>query len=152
MVRPWKDGNYVTTSEIGNWSVFVSLGWRFVFAIIMKWDGREPHIVRCYHDSGKIKSCFSPTSSEVKVGNRQGLRVPGSKIGRPARGYSCVSALSPHMWRRRQTIDRWSWVRISRPPWKRFLKKSVFPHVKNLMNRSPWVPSCLLYTSPSPRD
>ena len=45
-----------------------------------------------------------------------------------------------HKWRRRQTMGRWSWVRISRPPWKRFLKKSVFPHVKNLMNHSPWVP------------
>ena len=45
-----------------------------------------------------------------------------------------------HKWRRRQTMGRWSWVRISRPPWKRFLKKSVFPHVKNLMNSSPWVP------------
>ena len=29
---------------------------------------------------------------------------------------------------------------ISRPPWKRFLKKSEFPHVKNLKNHSPWVP------------
>ena len=28
-------------------------------------------------------------------------------------------------------MGRWSWVRISRPPWKRFLKKSEFPHVKN---------------------
>ena len=31
------------TSEIGNWSVFVLLGWRFVFGIIIKRDGREPH-------------------------------------------------------------------------------------------------------------
>ena len=38
-------------------------------------------------------------------------------------------------------MGRWSWVRISRPPWKRFLKKSEFPHVKNLINHSPWVPS-----------
>ena len=39
-----------------------------------------------------------------------------------------------------RTMGRWSWVRISRPPWKRFLKKSEFPHVKNLINHSPWVP------------
>ena len=39
-----------------------------------------------------------------------------------------------------RTMGRWSWVRISRPPWKRFLKKSEFPHVKNLANHSPWVP------------
>ena len=39
-----------------------------------------------------------------------------------------------------RTMGRWSWVRISRPPWKRFSKKSVFPHDKNLINRSPWVP------------
>ena len=35
-------GRPVITSEIGNWSVFVLLGWRFVFGIIMKRDGREP--------------------------------------------------------------------------------------------------------------
>ena len=29
-------GRSVITSKIGNWSVFVSLGWRFVFGIIMK--------------------------------------------------------------------------------------------------------------------
>ena len=36
-------GRPVITSEIGNWSVFVLLGWRFVFGIIIKRDGREPH-------------------------------------------------------------------------------------------------------------
>ena len=35
-------GTPVITSEIGNWSVFVLLGWRFEFGIIMKRDGREP--------------------------------------------------------------------------------------------------------------
>ena len=29
-------GRRVITSEIGNWSVFLLLGWRFVFGIIMK--------------------------------------------------------------------------------------------------------------------
>ena len=42
------------TSEIDNWSVFVLLGWRFVLGIIMKWDGREPYIVRCHHGSRGI--------------------------------------------------------------------------------------------------
>ena len=32
----------VITSEIGNWSVFVLLGWRLLFEIIMKRGGREP--------------------------------------------------------------------------------------------------------------
>ena len=41
MVRPWKAGIY---PKISNWSVFVLFGWRLVFGIIMKWDGREPHI------------------------------------------------------------------------------------------------------------
>ena len=36
-------GRPVITSEIGNWSVFVLLGWRFVFGIIIKRAGREPH-------------------------------------------------------------------------------------------------------------
>ena len=39
MVRPWKAGNYL---KIDNWSVFVLFGWRFVFGIIMRWEGREP--------------------------------------------------------------------------------------------------------------
>ena len=39
MVRPWKAGIY---PKISNWSVFVLFGWRLVFGIIMKWDGREP--------------------------------------------------------------------------------------------------------------
>ena len=47
-------GKPVITSEIGNWSVFVLLRWRFVFGIIMKREARA-HIVRCHHDSGKIK-------------------------------------------------------------------------------------------------
>ena len=55
MVRPWKAGNI--TSEIGNWSVFVLLGWRFVFGIIIKRDGRD-RIVRCHHDSGNNKAVF----------------------------------------------------------------------------------------------
>ena len=29
-------GRPVITSEIGNWSVFVLLGWRFLFGIVMK--------------------------------------------------------------------------------------------------------------------
>ena len=33
-------GRPVITSEIGTWSVFVLLGWRFVFRIIIKRDGR----------------------------------------------------------------------------------------------------------------
>ena len=60
-------GRPVITSEIGNWSVFVFLGWCFVFGIIMKRDWREPHIVRCHHGSGGINKAasLSTTSSEV---------------------------------------------------------------------------------------
>ena len=57
-------GRPVITSEIGNWSVFVLLGWRFVFGIIIKRGGREHHIVRCHHDSGNNKT-VSVTSSEI---------------------------------------------------------------------------------------
>ena len=42
----------VITSKMGNWSVFVLLGWRFVFGIIMRRDGREPAPFRCHRDSG----------------------------------------------------------------------------------------------------
>ena len=38
MVRPSKDGNYL---KIGKWPVFISLGWRFVFGRIMRWEGRK---------------------------------------------------------------------------------------------------------------
>ena len=41
MVRPWKAGSY---PKLGSWSVFVLLGWRFVFGIIMRWEGREPSL------------------------------------------------------------------------------------------------------------
>ena len=48
-------GRPVITPKIGNWSVFVLLRWRFVVRIIIKRDGREPHIVRCHHDSRNNK-------------------------------------------------------------------------------------------------
>ena len=41
MVRPWKAGNFL---KIGNWYVFVLHGWRFVFGIFMRWEGREPFL------------------------------------------------------------------------------------------------------------
>ena len=37
----------VITPNIGNLSVFVLFGWRFVFGIVT-----NPHIVRCHHGSG----------------------------------------------------------------------------------------------------
>ena len=36
MVRPWKAYNFL---KVGNWSVFVLFGWRFVFGIIIRWEG-----------------------------------------------------------------------------------------------------------------
>ena len=39
MVRPLKAGSYL---KIRNCSVFVLFGWRFVFGIIMRLEGREP--------------------------------------------------------------------------------------------------------------
>ena len=41
MVRPLKAGNYL---KIGNWSVFVLFGWRFVFGIVMRWKGESPSL------------------------------------------------------------------------------------------------------------
>ena len=35
-------GRPVIASEIGNWSVFVLLGWRFVFGTIIKREGESP--------------------------------------------------------------------------------------------------------------
>ena len=66
-------GRPVITSEIGNWSVFVLLGWRFVFGIIIKRDGREPSIVRCNHDSGNKKAVSLLRLLRSKVSNHHGL-------------------------------------------------------------------------------
>ena len=69
-------GRPVITSEIGNWSVFVLLGWRLVFGVIMKIDGREPHIVRYHHDSGNNKAAsllLRVRLMRLKVTNHQGL-------------------------------------------------------------------------------
>ena len=64
----------VITSEIyGNWSVFVLLGWRFVFGIIIKRDGREPHIVGCHHDSWNNKAASLLRFLRSKVSNHHGL-------------------------------------------------------------------------------
>ena len=60
----------VITSEIGNWSVFVLLGWHFVFGIIIKRDGRESRIVRCHHDSGNNKAASILRLLRSKVSNR----------------------------------------------------------------------------------
>ena len=66
-------GRPVITSEIGNWSVFVLLGWRFVFGIIIKRDGREPRIIRCHHDSGSNKAASLLRLLRSKVSNYHGL-------------------------------------------------------------------------------
>ena len=58
MVRPWP----VITSEIGNWSVFVLLGWRFVFGSIIKRDGREPASSAAITTLGIIKLLLSYVS------------------------------------------------------------------------------------------
>ena len=65
-------GRPVITSEIGNWSVFVLLGWRFVFGIMMKREARA-HMVRCHHDSGNNKAASLLRLLRFKVSNRQGL-------------------------------------------------------------------------------
>ena len=52
-------GRPVITSEIGNWSVFVLLGWRFVFGIIIKKDGREPASSDAITTLGIIKLLLS---------------------------------------------------------------------------------------------
>ena len=48
IVRPWKSGNY---PKIGNLSVFVLLGLRFVFGINLIFEGLDPFLFRCRHDS-----------------------------------------------------------------------------------------------------
>ena len=62
------------TPKKGNWPVFVLLGRRFVFGIMMKSDGRKPHIVRCHHGSGGINEAVSlPRLSSEESEEHQGL-------------------------------------------------------------------------------
>ena len=70
MVRPWKAGNYLSNSS---WSVFILLGWRFVFGIIIKRGGREPRIVRCHRDSGNNKVASLLRLLRAKVSDHHGL-------------------------------------------------------------------------------
>ena len=73
----------VITPKIGNWPVFVLLGWRFVFGIFMKWDRREHHIPKCHHDSGSNKA-----ASLLRLLRLNKVTPRTSLIGRPAREYS----------------------------------------------------------------
>ena len=57
------------TSEIANWPVFVLLGWRFVFGIITKREGREPISPDAITTLGIIKLFHL----RFKVRNRQRL-------------------------------------------------------------------------------
>ena len=87
--RPWKVGYY---PKIGNWSVSVLLGWRFVFGIIMKCDGREPHIVRYHHDSRNNKA-----ASLLRLMRLNKLSSTKDYLNtQTCKGMLCVSALSPH--------------------------------------------------------
>ena len=67
MVRPWKAGNYL---KILNFSVFVLFGWRFVFGIIMRWEGREPVSSRC-HRAVSLLLSFAKVSNTKDMLYRQ---------------------------------------------------------------------------------
>ena len=51
-------GRPVIVPKIGNWSVFVLLGWRFAFGIIMKLRRARAPRLRYHHDSGINKAAF----------------------------------------------------------------------------------------------
>ena len=123
-------GRPVITSKIGHWSIFVLLGWRCVFGIIMKWDGREPHVSDAITTPGIIKLLLSYVfwGSKWVIAkdshNRQTCKGTYS-VSPPCHLTNGVVG---------RTKGRWSWVRISRPQRKRFLKKSEF-----LMSRIWWI-------------
>ena len=66
-------GRPVITSEIGIWSIFVLFGWRFVFGIIMKRDGREPTSQMPSRLWGIIKAASLLRLLSFKMSNRLGL-------------------------------------------------------------------------------
>ena len=48
-------GRPVITPKVGNWSVFVLLGWRFAFGIIMNETGESPTSLDAITTLGLIK-------------------------------------------------------------------------------------------------
>ena len=65
MVRPSNTGNLF---KINDWSNFVLFRWRFLFGIIMRWEGRELLKLpfRCYHDPGNNKAVSLLLKSELR--------------------------------------------------------------------------------------
>ena len=59
------------------WSVFLLFGWRFVFGIIMRWEGREPFLSDAITTLGSNKAAcllrlnFAKVSSTKDLLNRQ---------------------------------------------------------------------------------
>ena len=84
-------GRQVIILRIGHWSVFVLFGWRFVFGIIMRWEGREPFSFRYHHDCGISKAVSLLLLSFAKVSNTKDMlrRQTWQET-------LCVSALLPH--------------------------------------------------------
>ena len=70
-------GRPVITPKIGNWFVFILFGWRFVFGIIMIWEGREPSHSDVITTLGLIKAAalrllsFAKVTSTKDMLNRQ---------------------------------------------------------------------------------
>ena len=81
-------GRPVITSEIGNWSVFVLLGWRLYSGLSYEETG-ESRIVRCHHDSGNNKAAPLLRLLISKVSNHQGQRNRQT-----CKRILCVSALN----------------------------------------------------------
>lgn len=48
----------VITSNVRQLVVFILIGWRLVFGIIINRDGRDPHTLRCHHGSDGIIKLF----------------------------------------------------------------------------------------------
>ena len=63
-------GNYL---KIGNWSVFVLFGWRFVFGIIMRWEAREHVHSDAITTMGNSKAASLLCLSFAKVSNTKDL-------------------------------------------------------------------------------
>ena len=85
-------GRPVITSKIGNWSVFVLCGWRFVFGIIMRWEGREPSYSDAITTLGNNKADSLLLLSFAKVSSTKGL------LNRQTcQRMLCVFTKSPHI-------------------------------------------------------
>ena len=138
MVLLWMAGNYLAFRELVR---FVLFGWRFVFGIIMRWEGRwadgkgvEHSPSCCHRDPGIYKAVFLLLLSYAKkVTPRTWFLVS------PARGY--FASPHSHLTKRRRRQD---WLCFP-PPWPAVQETRIL-HCKKRRSDQAYILHTVSYT------